>query len=146
MYTGIIKNSKRKNEIMNTFSDIKSVKRCSSTYILAVNDTINVVSGKWKLPIIGSLLFGKKRFKELEREILKITPRMLSKELRDLEANGIVTRTVYDTIPVTVEYELTSSGRSFSRVLDVMLEWGMEHRRNTLRGSTASESDKAFVP
>lgn len=146
MYTGIIKNSKRKNEIMNTVSDIKSVKRCSSTYILAVNDTINVVSGKWKLPIIGSLLFGKKRFKELEREILKITPRMLSKELRDLEANGIVTRTVYDTIPVTVEYELTSSGRSFSRVLDVMLEWGMEHRRNTLRGSTGSENDKVFVP
>ncbi|MCD8539059.1 MAG: helix-turn-helix transcriptional regulator [Leadbetterella sp.] len=130
---------------MEEILDIKSVKRCSGTYILAVNETINVISGKWKLPIIGSLLFGKKRFKELEREIPKITPRMLSKELRDLEVNGIVTRTVYDTIPVTVEYELTPSGRSFSRVLDVMLEWGLEHRRNTLRDSTEADHRKLAV-
>lgn len=109
---------------------LEQVKRCSSTFVLAVNDTINVISGKWKLPIIGSLLFGKKRFREMEREIPRITPRMLSKELRDLEANGIVTRTVYDTVPVTVEYELTASGQSFQSVLDVMLEWGLEHRKN----------------
>lgn len=115
---------------MSKASQLKDVKKCSATFVLAVNDTINVVSGKWKLPIIGALLFGKKRFKELEREIPKITPRMLSKELRDLEVNGIVTRTVYDTIPVTVEYELTKSGQSFQKVLDVMLEWGLEHREN----------------
>lgn len=121
---------------MSIKSDIKTAKRCSATYILAVNDTINVVNGKWKLPIISALLFGKKRFKELEREIPKITPRMLSKELRDLEANGIAKRTVYDTIPVTVEYELTKSGRSFNKVLDVMLKWGLEHRQNSLNGSS----------
>ena len=124
---------------MSKTLDIKEIKKCSSTYILAVNDTINVVSGKWKLPIIGALLFGKRRFKELEREIPKITPRMLSKELRDLEANGIVTRTVYDTIPVTVEYELTKSGQSFRKVLDVMLEWGLEHRK-TVIGNNAKLS------
>lgn len=117
---------------MSAISEIRKAKKCSATYILAVNDTINVINGKWKLPIIGSLLFGKKRFTEMEREIPKITPRMLSKELRDLEANGIVTRTVYNTIPVTVEYELTESGKSFSKVLDVMLEWGLEHRKNTI--------------
>ncbi|SDH47863.1 winged helix-turn-helix transcriptional regulator [Mucilaginibacter gossypii] len=107
-------------------------KKCLATYILAVNDTINVINGKWKAPIISSLLFGKKRFKELERDIPKITSRMLSKELRDLEANGIVKRTVYDTIPVTVEYELTASGQAFEKVLDVMLKWGLEHRETTL--------------
>jgi len=52
---------------------------------------------------------------------------MLSKELRDLEANGIVTRRVYDTIPVSVEYELTKSGHAFRTVIDVMLEWGLQH-------------------
>lgn len=112
---------------------LHEVKRCSSTYILALNDSLNVMSGKWKLPIIGSLLFGKMRFKELERNIPRITPRMLSKELRDLEANGIVRRTVHDTVPVTVEYALTPSGRSFTKVLDVMVEWGLEHRDASLQ-------------
>src|SRR5208337_3707202 len=97
---------------MSNVMEMEQVKKCSGTFILAINDTLNVINGKWKLPIIGSLLFGKKRFRELEREIPKITPRMLSKELRDLEANGIVSRTVFGTIPVTVEYELTSSGHS----------------------------------
>lgn len=117
---------------MSVISEIKKVKKCQDAYILAVNDTINVIQGKWKMPIIGSLLFGKKRFKELGREIPKITPRMLSKELRDLEINGIISRTVHDTIPVKVEYELTESGRSFERVMDVMLKWGLEHRENVL--------------
>jgi DNA-binding HxlR family transcriptional regulator len=114
---------------MGKTSQLEQVKKCSTTFVLAVNDAVNVINGKWKLPIIGSLLFGKKRFKELEREIPKITPRMLSKELKDLEANAIVTRTVYDTIPVTVEYQLTKSGESFRSVLDVMIGWGLEHRK-----------------
>ncbi|SNR61027.1 winged helix-turn-helix transcriptional regulator [Lutibacter flavus] len=111
---------------------LETIKRCSSQYILALNDTLNVINGKWKLPIIGILLYGKKRFKELQREITKITPRMLSKELKDLENNGIVKRTVYDTTPVMVEYELTESGKTFNRVLDTMVEWGIEHRENIL--------------
>jgi len=118
---------------MGKISDLENWKECSSTYILAVNDTINVIHGKWKAAIISSLFFGKKRFGEIEKDIVKITPRMLSKELRDLEANGIVTRSVYNTIPVTVEYELTASGYAFRKVLDVMLDWGLEHRENTIR-------------
>lgn len=117
---------------MSKTVQLAEVKKCSGTFVLAVNDTMNVISGKWKLPIIGSLLFGTKRFKELQREIPNITPRMLSKELKDLEANGIVTRTVYNTIPVTVEYELTRSGESFKKVLDVMVEWGLQHRASVL--------------
>jgi DNA-binding HxlR family transcriptional regulator len=115
---------------MSRVSELELVKKCSGTFVLAVNDTLNVVQGKWKLPIMGTLLFGKKRFRELEREIPNITPRMLSKELKDLEANGIVSRTVYDTTPVTVEYELTKAGESFKVVVDVMVEWGLQHRKN----------------
>lgn len=117
---------------MGRVSNLKSISECSLSYILAVNDTINVINGKWKMAIMSSLFFGKKRYGEIEREIPKINSRMLSKELRDLEANGIITRRVYDTIPVSVEYELTESGHAFRKVLDVMLEWGLEHRKTII--------------
>lgn len=77
----------------------------------------------------GFFIFWEKRYGELEKEIPKINSRMLSKQLRDLEANGIVKRNVYDTIPVSVEYELTDSGRAFEKVVNAMLEWGLEHRK-----------------
>lgn len=117
---------------METAVDLESVKGCSAAFMLAINDTMNVLTGKWKLHIMASLAFGKKRFKEMEREIPRITPRMLSKELRDLEMNGIVKRTVYNTIPVTVEYEFTQSGRDFKNVMDAMIEWGLKHRSMAL--------------
>jgi DNA-binding HxlR family transcriptional regulator len=117
---------------MSRVSELEQIKMCSSSFILALHDTLQVINGKWKLPIVGSLFFGKKRFKELERDIPGITPRMLSKELKDLEMNGIITRTVYDTIPVSVEYELTKSGKLFSKVLDIMVEWGLQHRKNIM--------------
>jgi len=114
---------------MSKLSDLKSLSDCSANYVLAVNETLNVINGKWKMPIMASLFFGKKRYGALVKEIPKINSRMLSKELRDLEANGIVTRTVYNTIPVSVEYELTKSGRAFEKVVNAMLEWGLEHRK-----------------
>ncbi|MDF2192433.1 helix-turn-helix domain-containing protein [Paraflavitalea sp. CAU 1676] len=115
---------------MSTFEkELKNVKSCSAEYVLAVNDTLNVLNGKWKLPIIGTLLFGKKRFREIERCIPNITSRMLSKELKELELNGMVKRTVYDSIPVCVEYELTKSGKTLTLVLDSMAVWGLRHRK-----------------
>ncbi|GEC70616.1 transcriptional regulator, HxlR family [Flavobacterium flevense] len=117
---------------MNNIVSFKEAKACPIQFVLAVNDTLNVISGKWKLPIIGSLLFEKKRFTDIQRNISKITPRMLSKELKDLEMNGMVKRTVYDTSPITVEYELTESGKLLSDVLDKMLEWGIQHREAVL--------------
>lgn len=111
---------------------LSEVKQCPRQYVLAVNDTLNVISGKWKLPIIGTLLFGKKRFKDLQDNIEKITPRMLSKELKELELNGVVKRNVYDTTPVRVEYELSESGKKILEVLDSMIEWGLAHRQNVM--------------
>lgn len=109
----------------------KSPGECAQ-YVLPIRDTLDILSGKWKLPIIGSLTFGKKRFRELTRDIPKITPRMLSKELRDLEENQLVSRTVYDTIPATVEYELTDYGQSLHKVLDSLQEWGTQHRKRII--------------
>jgi len=121
------------NYAMPSIKAIEKARSCSTEFVLAINDTLNVMSGKWKLPIIGTLMYGKKRFKELERLIPKITPRMLSKELKELELNGMIRRTVYDTIPVTVEYELTKSGESLSEVLESMMLWGLEHRKNMFK-------------
>jgi DNA-binding HxlR family transcriptional regulator len=103
-----------------------------SQYVLPIRDCIDIISGKWKLPILGALTHGKKRFKEMEREIPKITPRMLSKELRELEMNQLVSRKVYDTKPVTVEYELSAYGRSLDKVLAAMQEWGLQHRKRII--------------
>lgn len=111
---------------------IKELKVCPVQYVTSINDALNVISGKWKLPIIGSLYFGKKRFSVIQRNIPKITPRMLSKELRELELNGMVIRKVYDSTPVTVEYELSESGISIIDVLDKMIEWGIRHREAVL--------------
>jgi DNA-binding HxlR family transcriptional regulator len=72
------------------------------------------------------------RFKELERTIPKITPRMLSKELRDLELNKMVKRTVYDTVPASIEYELTPYGKTLDTVLMAMYHWGVEHRKKVI--------------
>lgn len=113
---------------MHNINTLEDVKACPVQFVLSINDTLNVISGKWKLPIIGSVLFGKKRFTDIQRNIPKITPRMLSKELKELELNGVMVRIVHDTTPVSIEYDLTESGRSITEVLDKMIEWGLKHR------------------
>lgn len=120
--------------VTNINESRKDKEQCAS-YVVPIKEALNVLSGKWKLPIITALFFGKKRFKELEREIPNITPRMLSKELRELELNSLLKRTVYDTLPVTVEYELTSSGKSLDKVMDAMRDWGLQHRKSQGMGS-----------
>src|ERR1043165_3502091 len=120
---------------------INSKKAECASHALPVKDTLDVISGKWKLPIIGTLFHvGKMRFKELEREIANITPRMLSKELRELEVNQLVSRTVYDTMPPTVEYELTPYGQTLKDVLQAMSEWGTKHRKRIIGKKTVKTS------
>lgn len=100
--------------------------------LLAINDALDIIRGKWKIKIIGSLMFGNKRFKELQREISGITAKMLSKELRDLEVNQLVLRTVFNTIPPTVEYSITPHGLSLEKVIDELNNWGLKHRKKIL--------------
>ncbi len=111
--------------------DINDHKACGE-FIIPIRDTLDILSGKWKLPILGALRFGKKRFKEIEREIPNITARMLSKELKELEMNELITRTVYATIPVTVEYEVTPYGKTLDSVLQSMKDWGVQHRKRIM--------------
>ena len=103
-------------------------------YQRAIQDTLDILSGKWKVNIIGSLGFGNKRFMELQREIQGIGAKMLSKELRDLEVNELVFRVVHNTKPVTVEYGLTDYGSSLKPIIQEMALWGMKHRRRIIGG------------
>src|SRR3954462_13627370 len=96
---------------INPTSEKLSHTECTKS-ILPVRDALDILNGKWKLPIIIALSFGNKRFSQIAREIPGITDKMLSKELRDLEQNELVKRTVYDTVPVTVEYSMTTYGKS----------------------------------
>ncbi len=100
--------------------------------LLPVQDALDILSGKWKIPIIITLTFGTKRFKEMQRHLGDITPKMLSKELKELEVNQLVKRTVYDTLPVTVEYSLTTYGKSLHKVIEELRTWGTQHRKRLL--------------
>jgi DNA-binding HxlR family transcriptional regulator len=103
----------------------------------AVHDTLDLLSGKWKITIISSLSFnGKRRFMELQREVEGIGAKMLSKELKELEINELLIRTVYDTKPVTVEYELTAYGKTLHAVINEMSKWGTQHRKRIIKQST----------
>ncbi len=99
---------------------------------LAVTDTLELLSGKWKLPIIVTLSFKTYRFKELAREV-GITPRMLSKELKDLEMNELVIRSVKNTKPVTVEYSMAPYAATLNGVIREMKRWGEKHRARIMR-------------
>jgi DNA-binding HxlR family transcriptional regulator len=97
--------------------------------LMASRDALEVIQGKWRIPIIISLTYGNKRFGEIKKEILNISPKILSQELKALEMNKIISRTLYDSMPVTVEYALTPLGRSMEPLLEEVLKWGIHFRK-----------------
>lgn len=100
--------------------------------MLPVKDALDILNGKWKLQIIVSLSFGNKRFSQMAKEIPGITDKMLSKELRELEMNELVKRTVYDAVPVVVEYSMTAYGKTLEKLIDELQQWGIRHRKRIL--------------
>ncbi len=115
--------------------------------IQPVRDALDVLNGKWKLPIIIALTFGKKRFSEISREIPAITHRMLSKELREMEMNELLTRTVHNGFPVTIEYNLTDYGRSLDPVIQELGKWGLSHRERIINSHrTAPKTELVKEP
>lgn len=99
------------------------------TRITGIKDTMEILSGKWKIHILGTLMLsGKMRFMDLLREIDGIAAKMLSKELQDLEVNQLVSRTVINTKPITVEYEITDYGKTLEPIIDEIANWGIAYR------------------
>lgn len=93
-----------------------------------IKDALDALGGKWKLQILIAMFSGHRRFREIERNIPKLTSKVLAKELKDLEEHKLIKRTVYDGTPVLVEYTPTEYAHNLQEVLQVLQRWGQNHR------------------
>ena len=100
---------------------------------------LGVLTGKWKGEILWQLVRRKQRFGELRRSIPGVTQHMLTMQLRELEADGLVKRTIYPEVPPRVEYEITSSAKALKPVFDELFRWSQEH------GFPAASRSKRFA-
>lgn len=108
-----------------------------------VDDALDIIVGKWKPIILFHLLTHETmRFSELKRNIPEITQKMLTKQLRELESEGIVDRVVYPQVPPKVEYSITEYGRSLEGILTAMHEWGTKHRMRKMQNSEEESETK----
>ena len=94
-----------------------------------VETTLMLIGDKWKVLILRDLMEGTKRFGELKKSIGTVSQKVLTAQLRDMEAKGLLTRTVYAEVPPRVEYTLTETGRSLKPILDSMVVWGTAYQR-----------------
>jgi len=96
-----------------------------------ITSAINVIGGKWKPVIIWILMNGSKRFGELHKTIPGVALKVLSRHLKELEADGIITRKAYPEVPPRVEYTLTSKGKALQGIMDLLVDWSREHVMET---------------
>ena len=120
----------RKKKLMKKKAIVNNTPVCQ-VRMQAISDTMSLLSGKWKFHILGTLIEGNKLgFMDLLREVNGIGTKMLSKELKDLEMNHLVSRKVMDTKPITVQYALTEYGITLSPVIDELAKWGIGYRES----------------
>ncbi|MBW8683357.1 winged helix-turn-helix transcriptional regulator [Chitinophaga rhizophila] len=118
---------------------IKDFQKEHKKEMRAVQDSMDVLSGKWKISILSSICYyNKRRFSDILEDIEGISNKMLSKELKELELNKLVKRSVLDTQPVTVQYELTKHGLTLKTIIEHLTEWGIQHRKEII-GKAAGE-------
>lgn len=113
-----------------------------------VETTLTLISDRWKVLILNHLMFGTKRFGELKKSIGKITQKVLTSNLRDMEASGLLTRKVYAEVPPHVEYTLTDLGKSLEPILNAMAAWGKNYQAKNAKlppAETTSENDRQSV-
>lgn len=97
-----------------------------------VETTLMLIGSKWKVLIIRDLLTGTKRFGELKKSIGKVSQKVLTTQLRDMEEDGLISRKIYAEVPPRVEYSLTELGKSLQPILNAMLQWGTEYKEKKL--------------
>lgn len=98
----------------------------------AIDDTMDLLSGKWKISILARLGYTPMRYSALLKDLNGISGKMLSRELQELEINGLITREVSATKPVAVTYSNTEYGMSFRVMMDCMADWGLKHRQHII--------------
>ncbi|GGC38005.1 MarR family transcriptional regulator [Parapedobacter defluvii] len=97
--------------------------------LIPVRDTLDMIGGKWKILILISLWEGNKHFREIERSIPKLSTKVLAKELKDMEENKLITRTVVNGFPVRTEYTPTEYSKTLQKVIKELQNWGVKHRQ-----------------
>ncbi|MFV8368038.1 winged helix-turn-helix transcriptional regulator [Flavobacterium sp. LB2R40] len=98
--------------------------------MMAIQDSMHVLNGKWKIAIISSICYyNKRRFSDILNDVVGVSNKMLSKELKELEINKLVKRTVLNTQPITVQYELTEHGKTLKNIINNLTDWGIAHRK-----------------
>lgn len=113
-------------------SDKEQIKACKHK-IMAISDAMYVLGGKWKMHILVALYFGPKRFSDLLEDVGGISGKMLSKELKEMEINLLISRTIMDTRPITVQYELTKYTEKLVPVINNLADWGLAHRKEIVK-------------
>jgi len=108
-----------------------------------VEATLSVIGGRWKPVLVCHLLSGRKRFGELKRLVPNATERMITLQLRELEADGVIARHVFAEVPPRVEYEVTDYGRSLGPVLVSMQEWGRDFKARRFNEEAMAGPDGA---
>lgn len=99
-------------------------------YQCSMELTLDLIGGKWKALILWNLGQDTLRFSELKKTLPKITQKMLTQQLRELETSGLVKRFIYRQVPPKVEYSLTAEGKSLIPILDTLCQWGLEYANN----------------
>ena len=102
-----------------------------------VRAALDVIRGRWKPSILFEIKDGKKRFCDIQSALPQISAQALTVQLRQLEADGVVVRTVYAEVPARVEYALSKHGSNLSAVMDQLEAWGIRHLKRTKRQSSA---------
>lgn len=110
-------------------SEIKRerILQCKSE-VIPIMDAIYVINGKWRIPITIALMEGNKRFGEIMKEIPKITAKVLSQALKEMELNGFVEKKIYNEAPTRIEYELTDYSWSIKPIILALKDFGIQHR------------------
>jgi DNA-binding HxlR family transcriptional regulator len=116
-------------------------KKRQADYSCSMEAALNVISGKWKLKILNKLRDGAKRYSEINRGVAGLTEKMLSQQLRELEEDQIVARTVYPEVPPRVEYNLTERGLAMTDIFQSLAVWG----NNFMKNGEAMADDKGLV-
>ncbi|OZI05858.1 transcriptional regulator [Siphonobacter sp. BAB-5385] len=101
--------------------------------IKPVRDTLDVINGKWKLPIIISITVGNERFTDIQNSIPGITPKVLAKELKELEEHKLIKRIIIEGYPVKISYQADAYADTLTPIIYALKDWGLNHRKKIMQ-------------
>ena len=119
----------------------KTCNPCLDT-VKPVRDALDVINGKWKLPIIISVGTGNERFTDIQESIPGITPKVLAKELKELEQHQLIKRVVIDDYPVKILYKPEPYADTLSPIIYALKDWGLNHRERIFESNISTTLDK----